>query len=179
MFCAIHRWLISRALDDGRRAQPAPTRRHVQRCAECRRFADALDRVHRRLASEHPVMTETAAPELARRIDRALPAHLPSAPSGVGRLQWLQAAAAALLLVAVFIAALSLPEPAPTPAAEFAQASPNDRPTLNRLSASGDLLLAVSRRAESPMHQEIQHLQKHAADTGRFIVDCLDLRLTP
>jgi len=178
MFCAIHRWLISRALDDGR-SQPALTRRHVHRCPECRRYADALHCVHRRLTSERPVMPETVSPDLARRIDRALPARLPSEPAGIGPLQVLQAGAAALLLVAVFTAALSLPQPPPTPSAQSAPATPTDRAPLSRISASGELLLAMSRQAESPMHQEIRQLQKHAADTGRFIVKCLDLQLTP
>jgi hypothetical protein len=60
MFCRYHRWNIQNALDAG--AEPSPrTRRHVGRCAACRRFHDALAPLGRTLRAGEGALPEPPA----------------------------------------------------------------------------------------------------------------------
>jgi hypothetical protein len=165
---------------DSRKAVPACSRRHLDHCRACRQAAVALERVHHRLQRERPDILEHVPADLARRMDAALPARWSEQRFMFTRTQVLQAAAAAVILVAVFVSVTSLHRSAPVQLARADHAaSATSQPAIERLSASGNLFIEASRQAESPMHQEMEYLQKHAEDTGRFIMSCLDLKLKP
>jgi hypothetical protein len=67
MWCFIHKWNISRAIDSGR--LPAGlTRRHLEKCASCREFSRASGELEKRLADDAAALIVSADATLAGRV---------------------------------------------------------------------------------------------------------------
>ena len=67
MWCFIHKWNISRAIDSGK--PPAGlTKRHLDRCASCREFSRLSGDLEKRLATDAAALIEGADSSLAGRV---------------------------------------------------------------------------------------------------------------
>ncbi|MGB7294871.1 MAG: hypothetical protein WBC70_04715, partial [Candidatus Aminicenantales bacterium] len=73
MWCFIHRWEISRAIDSGK-PPAALTRRHLEKCASCRDFSRLSEEIGKRLAADASALIGSADASPAGRVRPALPA---------------------------------------------------------------------------------------------------------
>ena len=176
MWCFIHKWNISRAIDAAR--PPAKlTRRHLERCAACREFSRINRDLEKRLAADAAALTAASDPSLAGRListvaaaghtDSLSPA--PSRPT-LFRLRpaWAAAASLAAVVGVCFIWIVSSP-PAKMPPLE----------PLFRLEGSQAYLESALQKAESPYQEEIQELRQTIETTADYLLSRLDVRLGP
>jgi len=161
MFCPLFQFMISGAADAGQPLGPV-TRRHVLRCADCRRFLRSCRTLGEDLRSEAATLSP-ASRHLTGRILAGLPrAERRRSP----RAAWTALATAACISVAAWIAFLGRGiEPASTPA-----------PPVYAISAPHiELATTWARVFEAPLLAEAQNLSNNAQSGIRFLVACLDV----
>lgn len=175
MFCFIYKWMISWALDSGKRL-PGVVSRHIDRCSTCREFArlsgflaarltqdapgflqknhDTDDRLNIRISS---ALDTKAAPQLKRR------PHINFIPK--------PALAAALVLLAVAIAVIFRVIPFTSPAP--GERSINDLPE----SVTVKKPLQIIEKIESPIESEMRSLGQSINSAAKFLVSRLDIKI--
>jgi hypothetical protein len=176
MWCFIHKWNISRAIDSGR--PPAGlTRRHLEKCASCREFFRISGDLEKRLASDAVSLTGSADAALARRMMPSATAGTPvesltPAPSRLRffRLRPVWAAAASLAVVAGISLLWTVTQ-------RSAKMPPLD-PLFN-LDAPRAYLENALQKADSPYQKEIQELKQAIESTADYLVSRLDVNLGP
>jgi hypothetical protein len=176
MWCSIHKWNISRAIDSGK--PPAGwTRRHLEKCASCREFSRVSRDLEKRLAADAPVLIGSADATLAGRVipkvaaagpnDSLSPAQGRTSPYRL-RPAW---AAAASLVVVVGISLIWVVTSHP------AKIPPLD--PLFKLDGPRAYIESALQKAEAPYQEEVLELKKTLESTADYLVGRLDVNLGP
>ena len=184
MFCKLHRWHVSRSLDD---AQPLPkaTARHVAKCDACRQFHQDSLAVARRLAEQGTPSPVTVSPDLHARIllrcglagHAARPhrasaswrAHL-SLPAALAA-----AAVAAMLAIAGarYFAAPPKPTPPPGGPKQIAKPPAPKPPVPAVADAEAAFPVAVEQALRKPVEDELTLLREDAKVAAGFLLACI------
>ncbi len=176
MWCLIHKWSISRAIDSGR--PPAGlTKRHLERCGSCREFSRVSGELEKRLASDATDLIRSTDTSLARRVmpntaaGRAVeslsPAH--SQPRFF-RLRPVWAAAASLaVVVGVSLIWIVTSHPAKMPPLG----------PLFKLDGPRAYIETALQKAEAPYQDEVLELKQALESTADYLVSRLDVNLGP
>lgn len=163
MFCSLFRFMISSAADSGKPIG-SMTRRHVLRCAGCRRFHRNCRTLDEDLRSEAATLSP-ASRHLTDQILAGLPRAERRRPP---RLAWTALAAAACVAVAAWIGSAQWQAELPATSA----------PTQYAISAPRiELVTTWTRVFEAPLLTEAQNLSNNAQSGIRFLVACLDISL--
>jgi hypothetical protein len=182
MWCAISRWMISRAEDTGK-TLPRRVERHIGRCVACGAFARTSASLASRLRSERAAWL-AAVPEfpVARALDPEA-AGTGYRQSGSGRersrgFRWalrpLPVAAAALILVAAgFVLFRGVRREPVTIARDPASA----RAAFERLASAPRDLRGALAKAQSPLDQERRALEMLVASAADYLGDRLNVRI--
>jgi len=177
MMCLIAKWYVSRSLDSGKRV-PALIRRHLEKCADCRKFERACRALEKRAAQDARTMLGEIPDDLSGRIK----SHVfqsggyssetrTAAPRRRSRLLIPIAAAAlaaALIAAAVFFQPFQIRTP---------ETAGNAFSFLQKIPQSGETLKKLSSNLESPYEKELEVLKKAVRTASRSVLDKLDLRI--
>ena len=185
MFCKLHRWHVSRSLDD---AQPLPkaTARHVEKCNTCRQFHQDSLAVARRLTERPAPSPATVSPDLHDRILlRCGLARARSAQPHHGSANWrghlglplaLAVAAAAAMLAIAGARYFAAPEPTPPPGGPGPIATPNvPKPIVLPAvdDTAADFPVVVERAFRKPVEDELDLLRDDAKAAASFLLACI------
>lgn len=176
MWCSIHKWNISRALDFGK-ALSGFTKRHLERCASCREFSRTNQDLEKRLGADAAALIGSLDPSLAERMKSRIPAgsalepgfRAPARPR-TAHLRPVWAAAASLAVVV----GVSLIWIVSSPPAKMPSLDP-----LLRLDVPRAYLETAIQKAESPYREEIQELKQTLESTADYLISRLDVNLGP
>jgi hypothetical protein len=175
MWCFIHKWNISRAIDSGR--TPAGlTRRHLEKCASCREFDRLSQGLEKRLAADASALLGSADPSLAGSMKSKITAgaHVesrsPAPPNPkANRLRPAWAAASLAVLIGISLIWTVTSHPTKMP--------PLD--PLLRLEGPRGYLETALQKAESPYQEEILELKQAIESTADYLLSRLDVNLGP
>lgn len=176
MWCFIHKWKISRAIDSGR-PQAGSTKRHLQKCASCREFSRLSGELEARLAADAAALIGSADASLAGRVMPATavdgPVESTSLRPRQPRLYRLRPvwAAAASLAVIVGISFIW------TVIRHRSGMPPLD--LLIQLNGTRAYLESALEKAESPYQEEILELKQAIESTADYLLSRLDANLGP
>ena len=153
MLCKVYRWKISGSIDSGQPVS-AGVKRHLLRCASCRRFAAEVEDLGRRLNRDSEALVGFTDPVLAERISASLAppdrARIVGEPGSRRRIRFrlspALAAAAALLAAGAAVLWLARSRPAPTP---------GPAPAV-KIEQPGKYLVAAVERVNSPYEKEMR-----------------------
>ncbi len=181
MWCAIVRWLISRAEDTGR-ARPRWAERHAGRCPACGAFARTSAALASRLRSERAAWLD-GVPELRGRRAPGLDAAGDAGTGVTGRerprpsrpwLRPLPVAASLLLVVAAGWVVLRVTRPEPRTTVSEAAAA---RAAFERLASAPKGLRGALAEAGSPLERERRTLEGLVASAADYLGDRLNVRI--
>lgn len=177
MFCSIHKWKISQAMDSGKTIS-GKVHRHIQRCDSCREYAELCTSLKPRSIQDKRSILENFDKALNEKIMSSIPEtpEWESAPDrkAFGKIFPFRrptlipslAAALTVLAVAVGILFLALPSTKPVP--------PLDRiSTLVSAASPEDVLSKV----ESPLEKEYTELKRTFESTGKYLIQSFEFRL--
>jgi hypothetical protein len=176
MWCFVHKWNISRAIDSGK-APAGLTRRHLEKCASCREFSRVSRDLGKRLADDAAVLIDSADASLTGRVISTVAAAgpndslspVPSRPRFF-HLRPVWAAAASLALVF----GISLLWTVTQRSAKMPALDP-----LFKLDAPRAYLENALQKAEAPYKEEIKELKQTLESTADYLVSRLDVNLGP
>jgi hypothetical protein len=172
MWCSIHKWKISRAVDSGK-PLAGRTQRHLRRCVSCREFAEGCKEMGWCLSEDAAMLIgDAAGAALGEKVQAALggriraEAPVPSRPI-IARWRPILAAAASLIVVGVSVVWLVTSRPRQMPRLDplFSFESPQV------------YLESAAQRAESPYQEEIVELEKALKSTADFVRARFDIGL--
>lgn len=184
MFCKLHRWHVSRSLDDAR-PLPKATARHVKKCDACRQFHQDSLAVARRLAEQAAPSPVTVSPDLHERIllRCGLAAHAarPRRASASWRAHLSLPAALAAAAVAAMLAIAGAryfaapPKPAPPPGGpEHIAKTPPPKPTAPSVGdTEAAFPVAVEQALRQPVEDELTLLREDAKAAASFLLACI------
>ncbi len=172
MWCSIHKWKISRAVDSGR-PLAGRTQRHLRSCVSCHEFAEGCEEMGRRLREDAAALIGGAAgASQGERVRSALgeriraEAPVPARPN-IARWRPMLAAAVSLIVVGISVVWL-------------VTSRPRQMPRLDPLFSFGSptvYLENAAQRAESPYQEEIAELEKALKSTADFLRARFDIGL--
>ena len=173
MFCWLYRFMISNAVDADNRLS-AGTRRHIEKCADCRGFRQmclSLDEGLRREAARRGADEELPA-QFGRRVLAAVPAR--GAATYKLPIRWARPAlAAGCIALAVLIGVF------------FVSFGPNESPVAERARIDGLYNLmgdghpaAWAGLVHKPLAGEIENLAEGTESAVRFLVACVAVNPT-
>lgn len=176
MWCPIHKWNISRAIDSGK-TPGGWTTRHLERCVSCSEFRRLSQDLGKRLAADASALIGTADPSLAGRMKSAVAAggaarssSLPPIRLKAYRLRPVWAAAASLaIVIGVSLIWTVTQRPAGMPTLD----------SLLQIDASRAYLKTALEKAESPYQEEILELKEAVEATADYLLSRLDVNLGP
>jgi len=167
MFCRFFRFMISGVVDTGRSLSPT-TRRHIRRCAACRRFHETSVSLAERLRRE---AAELQAPPRQKLAERILKAQSDACTAAHRlRIRWGPVAAAASLVVIATAAAVFVMRPGP------------GGPTTNRYEQGREIIaglvpqeviVAWPEVVDAPLAGEVENLTSDTESAVRFLVSCV------
>ena len=175
MFCFIYKWMISWALDSGKRL-PGVMSRHIDRCGNCREFARLSGFLAARLTEDAPGFLQKNHDTddwLNIKISSALDTKTPPQLTRRPRFNFMPkpALATALVLLAVAIAVIFrvIPLTAPAPGG----------PSINELSKPVTVKnpLQIIEKVESPIESEMRSLGQSINSAAKFLVSRLDIKI--
>jgi hypothetical protein len=164
MFCSIHKWFISRALDSGKQI-PGPVDRHLRRCTSCQEFVQFCESLKHRCVQDKPdflkIQNESLKEKILSSLDEA-PTRSVSARKPL--LVPILAAASLLLVISISIIWLTAPD--------SSQLLPVNQLFESNLAQTSieDTLIKI----ESPLEEEIVELRETMKSTTEFLLACLD-----
>ncbi|MFZ2055498.1 MAG: hypothetical protein WAU81_15015 [Candidatus Aminicenantales bacterium] len=176
MWCFIHKWKISRAIDSGK--PPAGlTKRHLERCGSCREFSRLSGELEKRLAGDAAALIGSTDATLAGRVMPNMTAgsaveSLAPAPSQPKffRLRPVWAAAASLVIVVgISLIWILTSHPAKMP--------PLD--PLFKLAGPRAYIESALQKAEAPYQEEVLEFKQALQSTADYLVSRLDVKLGP
>jgi hypothetical protein len=171
MWCSIHKWKISQALDSGK-PLAGLTKRHLRGCVSCREFAESCEKMGRQLSEDVAVLIGGADASLGDRVRSALGERIRAevpAPSRPNIARWRPILAAAVSLVVVGVSVIWL-----------VTTRPRQMPRLDPLfgfESPQVYLQNALQKAESPYQEEIAELEKAFKSTADFLRARLDISL--
>ncbi len=169
MLCFVYKWLISRALDSGKKL-PNLAARHLNRCQECRHFARLSESLASKLTLAGAVFRQGNHHVLNEKIISALVTQPIPRSTPKGRFLPIPAFAAALVTLAAVVGIILLqviPLPAPGPDKSLL----NDLP---RIAATKPPLQEIVGLIESPMETEMLGLEKSMKSALEHLLSCLN-----
>lgn len=171
MFCFIYKWMVSRSHDTGKPLSGAAAR-HINRCGECRVFAQSVESLGGGLRRDARVFLREDRAALEDKVLSALISEPKSTPVPRRRFMPLPAFAAAALVVlvsaAVFFRVIPLDAPAPQPLLSI------DMPAVVD---STDVLKEIAGKVESPIETEMRSLEQSVKSAARTLLDGLDPKI--
>jgi hypothetical protein len=171
MWCLVHKWKISRALDSGK-PLTGLTKRHLRRCDSCREFAESSEKMGRQLREDAAALVGGIDRSMGDRMRSALNEQIritASAPSRPKMASWRPVLAAAVSLVVIGISVVWLVTSRP-------RQMPRLDPLFSLESPQAYLENAVQ-KVESPYQKEIAELEKALKSTADFLRARLDIGL--
>jgi hypothetical protein len=176
MWCALSRWMISRAADTGKKP-PRSVARHLERCGACGEYARFAASLKDRLDGERDAFL-AAVPGFA--LNEAAWDAGPAPKTAPAALGWrfvlrpLPAAAGGLVVVvaAVLLFQLVLREPAPRPEDRAA-----GQAALKSIFAAPADLGGALTDAESSLEQERRVLEKSISSAAEYLQAQLNIRI--
>jgi hypothetical protein len=176
MWCFIHKWNISRAVDSGK-LPTGLTRRHLEKCASCREFSRVSRDLGKRLADDAAALIDSADASLTGRVISTVAAagHDDSLSPAQSRprffhLRPVWAAAASLaLVVGISLIWVLTSHPAKMP--------PLD--PLFKLDGPRAYIESALQKAEAPYQKEVLELKQALESTADYLVSRLDVNLGP
>jgi hypothetical protein len=176
MFCHLTRWLISRAVDQGKKL-PRFAERHAVRCGACREYALFTASLPSRLSGERPAFL-AAVPDFPLREAKGVE---DGADRG-GRKIFLRrlvlhpfpAAAAALIVIAgaLILFQVVLRESSPSPEDRAAALA-----ALKSVTAAPDGFQGMVKEAESPLARERQILERSVVSAVEYLQARLNIKI--
>jgi hypothetical protein len=176
MWCFIHKWKISGAIDSGR--PPAGmTKRHLERCSSCREFSRLSEELEKRLAGDAAALIGSTDATLAGRV-------MPNTSAGklVESLAPVPSRPKFFLLRPVWAAAASLAAVVGVSLIWIVTSHPAKMPTLDalfKLDGPRAYLENAFRKAEAPYQEEVLELKQALESTADYLVSRLDVNLGP
>ena len=172
MWCSIHKWKISRAVDSGKPLADR-TQVHLLGCASCREFAESCEAMGRRLREDAAeLIGEAAGASLGDRVRSGLTEKIraeTSVPTRPNIARWRPIMAAAVSLVVVGISVVWLVNSRPRQMPRLDPLFSFENPTV--------YLESAAQRAESPYQEEIAELEKALKSTADFLRARFDIGL--
>ncbi|UCH96786.1 MAG: hypothetical protein JSV88_08010 [Candidatus Aminicenantes bacterium] len=175
MFCFIYKWMISWALDSGKRL-PGAVNRHIGRCSGCREFARYSGSLATRLTRDAPGFLQTGYEThdtLNIKITSVLDAKSSPKLTPGRRFNFrpIPALAAALVVLAVAIGIIFqvIPLTGPGPGENSIDKLRESAPVKNPLQ--------VIQQVESPIESEMRSLGQSLNSAAEFLVSCLDVKI--
>lgn len=164
MFCSIHKWFISQALDSGKPIT-GPVERHLRRCASCQEFVQFCESLKQRSIQDRPDFLKMYNESLKEKIISSLD-KVPtrSVKSRKPLLVPILTAACLLLVISISIIWLRAPDS-------------RQLPLLNQLFEYDFAKISVEDtlvKIQSPMKEEILELRETMKSTAEFLLACLD-----
>lgn len=177
MFCFLHKWRISTALDTGKPLSPS-TRHHLESCAQCRSFARLSGVLEKQLGQDGRELSNVLSGSGGehfrnQRIIDALTVQNSPRPASRLRLPMRFRPVYAALLLAVIITATALFSP-------FSSTN-TGQPDSSFFTAIGERLdfpeppvHKLAAQVESPLNREMDSLKQAAQSTIEFLKSYLD-----
>ncbi len=179
MFCFIHKWFISGAIDTGKKA-PGFVLSHLKRCPSCTGFANTADSLTDMLKRDTDEILDPSLHAHEPAVERIMSSLAPSPGPGRGRLPGsgsrrfsfgpVFAAVFATLVISAGVWWFFAPGTAPEKAE---QTFLSDTGSVIRLPEAPLLELAAA--VESPLTNEIRSLEEAAKSTADFFISNLDM----
>jgi hypothetical protein len=178
MFCSIHKWKISRAMDSGKSIS-GNVQKHLSKCDSCREFAELCTSLKPTFTKDKQAILRDFDDSLNKRIMASIPdksEHTPepghrvrASKRSVRRPVLIPSIAAALAVLVISISIL------------FILPRSRQAPSLGQISA---LISAASpeevlSKVESPLEKEYTELKRAFESTSKYLISSLDFRIGP
>jgi hypothetical protein len=171
----INKWFISRSSDTGKKL-PGFVTRHLRSCSGCQKFSRLSGLLAQRLIRDGGVLLRERDDLLNERINSSLgpePRPIITMKRKPFHIFVPAFAAALFILVVAMGVILQNTHPGPT--------LPGQNPLtgLSGLVSGNATLPELVRRVESPMESEMSGLKQTVNSAAKFLISCLDIKITP
>jgi hypothetical protein len=178
MFCSIHKWKISQAMDSGKPISNS-VQKHLSNCDSCREYAELCTSLKPKFIQDKQAILQDFDDSLNKRIMASLPdkPELNPEPGNRGhaskrsvrRPALIPSLAAALTVLVISIGIL------------FILPRSKQTPSLGQISTifSATSPEEVLSKVESPLEKEYTELKRAFESTSKYLISSLDFRIGP
>jgi hypothetical protein len=176
MFCSIHKWKISQAMDSGKPIS-GNVQKHLSKCDSCREYAELCTSLKPKFARDKQIILDKFDDSLNEKIMASVPENPELTPEQKqrARTSWRQgrrpalipSLAAALTVLVISISIL------------FLLPRSKHTPSLGQISSlvSAASPQGVLSKVESPLEKEYTELKRTLESTSKFLISSIDFRI--